>query len=319
LKIEETLTSRVFGQERAIEKVCKTLKNAFSGIRDPNKPIGSFVFGGQTGTGKTYLAKELAMAVFGKESSLIRLDMSEFSEPHSVSKLIGSPPGYVGFEEVDNFIDKIRRKPYCIVLMDELEKAHPDVIKLFLQVMSDGVMTDASGNKADLKNIILIMTGNFGMNENAKGSLGFSESKSSLDSKKVVQFKAEQQRLIKYCQENYGHEFVNRVDEFVPFMSLSDEDMKKIIKIHFDEISGRMVCRKCGLEFTDATYASIVKESRQEHGKNASSLNRIMVKEIEPVISDALLSIKEKDRFIIVIDRDEIKENFIYHVKKASK
>jgi ATP-dependent Clp protease ATP-binding subunit ClpC len=210
-KIEYNLSKRVLGQKYAIDTVCRVLKNAYSGIRDPGRPIGSFVFGGQSGTGKTHMSKELANVVFGKESSLIRLDMSEFSESHSVSKLVGSPPGYVGFKETDAFIDKVKRKPYCIILMDEFEKAHPDVVKLFLQVMSDGIMTDAMGNKADFKNVILVMTGNFGMNDSKAISMGFEAVTNNTFAKK------EQERLIQYCKEQYGAEFINRVDEFVPF------------------------------------------------------------------------------------------------------
>lgn len=294
-KIEETLQDNVFGQKQAVEVVCKMLKNAYSGIRDPLRPIGNFVFGGKSGTGKTHMAKELAKAVFGKDSSFIKLDMTEFSEPHSVSKLIGSPPGYVGFQDTDLFIDKIRRKPYCIVLLDELEKAHPDVMKLFLQVMSGGEMTDASGNKADFKNVVLIMTGNFGDNESSsKGSLGFAEEK------KKNAYQELQTQLIRFCRERYGEEFVNRVDEFVPFMPLSEEDLKKIIKKRMDEIRDRLTSRKCKMSFSDSVYDLLIKMSKEEHGSNATVLNRLVSKKVEPVISDALM--KRGGSFSIHLD-----------------
>ena len=297
-KIEENLSSSVFGQQYAITTVCKILKNAYSGIRNPHRPIGSFVFGGRSGTGKTHMAKELAKYVFGKDSSFIKLDMTEFSEKHCVSKLIGSPPGYVGFQETDLFIDKIRRKPYCIVLLDEIEKAHPDILKLFLQVMSDGVMTDASGNKADLKNVILIMTGNFGhVSASAKMSLGFAE-----DHKKDP-FKECQTKLIAYCKENYGEEFVNRVDEFIPFMPLSDDHLKGIIKSRMDEIGGRLSDRGCKLMFTDKIYDLLLKFSKDEHGSNATVLNRLVSKKIEPCISDALSG--HKDNCVITVDVED--------------
>jgi len=283
VKIESILSEKVIGQKYAIETVCRILKNAYSGVRNPIKPIGSFVFGGKSGTGKTYMAKELSRAVFGKDSSFIKLDMTEFSEKHSVSKLIGSPPGYVGFQEGDLFIDKIKRKPYCIVLLDELEKAHPDVLKLFLQVMSDGEMTDASGNKADFKNVILVMTGNFGMGSgDTKGSLGFSEQIAK------DPFKELQGKLITYCKEQYGEEFINRVDEFVPFMPLSDDDLKKIIKMRMDEIGSRLTDRGFTMEFTDTIYDLLLKLSKEEHGSNATVLNRLIAKKIEPCVSDAL-------------------------------
>ena len=295
-RIEEILSSRVMGQKRAIDTVCRVLKNAYSGIRNPDKPIGSFVFGGQSGTGKTYMAKELAKAVFGKDTSFIRLDMTEFSEKHAVSKLIGSPPGYVGFQETDVFIDKIKRKPYCIVLLDELEKADPDVMKLFLQVMSDGVMTDATGNRADFRNVILIMTGNFGSESEGsnKSSLGFEdgEAKSPVD--------AEQDRIVKYCQEKYGGEFINRVDEFVPFMPLDDDSLKKVISMKMDEIKERLVHRKCKVNFNNAVYDCLLEKSKKDHGKNANVFDRLISREIEPCLSDALLSL-DKEFYTITI------------------
>lgn len=307
VKIEDFLSKRIIGQKKAIDTVCKILKNAYSGIRNPDRPIGSFVFGGQSGTGKTYTAKEMAKAIFGKDSSFIRLDMTEFSEAHSVSKLVGSPPGYVGFQETDIFIDKIKRKPYCLVLLDELEKAHPDVIKLFLQVMSDGTMTDSSGNKADLKNVVLIMTGNFGMDNLSKGSLGFSE-----DKKKDL-FEEEQDRLISYCKDRYGAEFVNRVDEFIPFMQLCDDDLKSIIKIRLGEISSRIEGRNCKLEFSEDVYDLIIKFGKSEHGKNAAILNRIISKKIEPCISDALMSLDKNFHIINIIVNEN---NFEYILKE---
>lgn len=303
VKIETALSSRVVGQKYAIETVCKILKNAYSGVRNPLRPIGSFVFGGKSGTGKTYMAKELSKAVFGKDSSFIKLDMTEFSEKHSVSKLIGSPPGYVGFQETDLFIDKIKRKPYCIVLLDELEKAHPDVMKLFLQVMSDGEMTDASGNKADFKNVILVMTGNFGMSSGeGKGTLGFSEVASK------DPFKEAQNKLISYCKEQYGEEFINRVDEFVPFMPLSDDDLKIIVKMRMGEIGTRLENRNCKLAFSDNIYDLLIKLSKEEHGANATILNRLISKKIEPCISDALIECGEGSTIMISADND----NFVY-------
>jgi len=293
-RIEEMLSSRVMGQKRAIDVVCRVLKNAYSGIRNPDKPIGSFVFGGQSGTGKTYMAKEIAKAVFGRDSSFIRLDMTEFSEKHSVSKLIGSPPGYVGFQETDIFIDKIKRKPYCIVLLDEVEKAHPDVMKLFLQVMSDGVMTDATGNRADFKNVILIMTGNFGSESDNRSSLGFAENE------KKSPLELEQDKIVKYCQEKYGGEFINRVDEFVPFMPLDDASLSKVIEIKLGELGGRLVDRNCKVVFDNSTVKMLLSKGKKDHGKNASVFDRLLSREIEPCISDALMSL-DKDFYTITV------------------
>ena len=304
-KIKEMLSTKVIGQEHAIDTLCRVLKNAYSGIRNPDRPIGNFVFGGQSGTGKTYAAKELAKAVFGKESLFLKLDMTEFSEQHSVSKLIGSPPGYVGFQETDRFIDRIKRNPYCIVLLDEFEKAHPDVLKLFLQVMSDGIMTDASGNKASFKNVVLIMTGNFGMDSMSKGSLGFNRK----DNKNP--FTETQDKLTSYCKEKYGNEFINRVDEFIPFMPLDDNSLKKIIEMRLEEVNLRLVDRNCKLKFNDNIYDLLIKMSKKEHGGNATILNRLISKKIEPCISDALIA---KTIEFCTIEISAKNDDFIYNI-----
>lgn len=256
------------------------------------------------------MSKELAVAIFGKDTSFIKLDMTEFSERHSVSKIIGSPPGYVGFQEIDIFVDKIKRKPYCIVLLDELEKAHPDVIKLFLQVMSDGILTDAAGNKADLKNVILIMTGNFGLNvQNKKSSLGFvSEDKS------VGEFESTQVRLINYCKSKYGAEFVNRVDEFVPFMPLASESLKKIASMELESLVKRVEARNVKLNFSDDVYDLLIKLGKKEHGKNATSLGRLISKNIESCISDALISLERKSSYTVTIDVKG--DEFVYKKRK---
>jgi len=309
--IQDTLSSRVMGQDYAIKHVCKILKNAYSGISNPEKPIGSFVFGGESGTGKTHMAKELATAIFGKDTSFVKLDMSEYSESHSISKLIGSPPGYVGFEDTDVFTDKVKRKPYCIVLLDEVEKAHPDVMKVFLQVMSDGIMTDSHGTKINFKNVVLIMTGNFGMNNKSKESLGFDTDKSqgAVD--------LEQKRLIDFFKERYGAEFVNRVDEFIPFMPLSDEALEIIADKGIKEICSRLKYHNCTLVFSPKVASHLVKMSKDEYGMNANILNRLIVKQIEPCIADALMSLELNTTYNIIID---VKDGeFVYKKRKSPK
>lgn len=298
--IEQTLFSRVIGEDHAVKSICRTLKNAYSGVRNPSKPIGIFVFGGPTGTGKTYIAKELAKILFNSESSFIRIDMTEFSEPHSVSKIIGSPPGYVGHNEGDVIADKIRRKPYCVLLLDEIEKAHPDVMKLFLQVMADGTFTDAVGNKINCNNILLVMTGNFGMNEKGKGSLGFGVKGSTSDVEK------EQTRLIDFCKTSYGVEFVNRVDEFIPFLNLDGDSMLKIIKLRLNEFLERISDKNMNIVFSDGAVDELLKRSKEEHGMNATIINRLISKYIEPVVADALENEleNEKDTSVIIDFKD---------------
>jgi ATP-dependent Clp protease ATP-binding subunit ClpA len=308
-QIEINLSKSIIGQKSAVDTICKVLKNSYSGIRNPTKPIGSFVFGGQSGTGKTHTAKQLAEVVFGKENALVRLDMSEFSESHSVSKLIGSPPGYVGFHETDVFTDKIKRKPYSIVLLDEIEKASPEVLKLFLQVMSDGIMTNAMGEKVDFKNVILVMTGNFGMNDCMGSSLGF---KTSDNNQSEIDKQREQ--LVKFCQDKYGQEFINRVDEFVVFVPLDTNSLEQIAKIEVEKICGRLSQRKLKLKFSDKVFCLLVEKSKKEHGKNANMLHRIISKDIESCISDVLLTIKGKDSYSISVDVDN--NQFVCHKRK---
>jgi len=310
-KIKALLSQNVIGQTSAIDSVCSVLKNAYSGIRNPNRPIGSFVFGGQSGTGKTYMAKQLGVAAFGKESALIRLDMSEYSESHSISKLIGSPPGYVGFRESEVFIDKIQRKPYSIVLLDEMEKANPSVLKLFLQVMSDGIMTNAIGNQVDFKNVILIMTGNFGTGVKSKiGSLGFGK---DVGNEHKTAFESEKQSIVDFCKKMYGAEFINRVDEFVPFMPLDNDSLKKIAHIEIEKVAKRLINRKRKLLFSDRVYDALIAMQKGEYGSNATVLNRLITKKIEPCISDALLSIDDNKFYTITIDAK--KGKFTYRKK----
>jgi len=309
VKIEETISHRVFGQDKAIEEICRLLKNAYSGIRNPKKPIGSFVFGGETGTGKTYTAQELAYAVFGSRSAFIKLDMSEFSEKHTVSKLIGSPPGYVGFSDTEIFLDKIRRKPYSIVLLDEIEKAHPCVMRLFLQVMSDGTMMDSEGNEVNFKNVILIMTGNFGTNSEAKKHMGFGEKDEEDATKK------EQARLVKYLEEKFGVEFVNRIDEIIPFMPLNKESIKHIIKLRLDELNQRVADRPCTIQYTESLVKFVADESLVGHGKNANMIRRTISRKIEPVLSDALMEVGDQPYVITV----RVQNGKVTYTKRKSK
>lgn len=304
LNIEKTLHSKIIGQDHVINSLCRSLKSAYSGVRDPNQPIGIFVFGGESGTGKTYTCKELALALFGKSTSFIRLDMTEYSESHSISKIIGSPPGYVGFKEVDTVSDKIKRKPYSVVLLDEFDKANPSVMRLFLQVMADGFFTDAQGGKIDCRNIILVMTGNFGMNAEAKSGIGFGDSKSPEDN-----IQKEKDRLIRYCKDSYGVEFGNRVDDFLVFMHLSDESLKSIAAMRIAEFINRVVQKDIEISFENDIVEKIVEKSRAEHGRNANMINRVISKQIEPIVADALLMAKsEKDKshkFTIVMQGEE--------------
>ena len=289
-KTEETLNKKIIGQPGAITSICRILKNAYSGIRNPNKPIGSVVFGGQSGTGKTHTAKQLASVMFGSGSAFIKMDMSEYSEPASISRIIGSPPGYVGFKDTEIVADKIKRKPYCVLLIDEVEKAHPQVMKLFLQIMNDGVFSTATGDKIDCKNTIIIMTGNFGMNTETKQSLGFGASSSP-----AFDVEKEKSRIISYCDKYFGIEFVNRIDDFIPFVPLNDENLGKIVKLKLEDFMTRINNKNVSVSIDEKAYSHIVNMSKKDHGMNAMIIDRIISKNIEPCIADILLTINKRD------------------------
>jgi ATP-dependent Clp protease ATP-binding subunit ClpA len=310
---ETFLAERIVGQSEAVNNICRVLRNAYSGVRNPDRPIGVLVFGGQSGTGKTYTSKMLSQAVFGGDKSLIRLDMSEYSEEHSISKIIGSPPGYVGFKDVDVVVDKIKRRPYCILLLDEIEKASPKVMKLFLQVMSDGVITSAQGEKIDCKNIFFIMTGNFGMNTSKASSIGFSGS----DPKAIDN---ERERLIGFCKKQYGAEFVNRVDSFVPFVQLSDENLMKIVELRLEEFSERINDKNIKINVGKKVAKSIIKFHKDEHGMNAMALDRIISKRVDPLVADTILDITDKKdyNYTLTIDSN-IKDEIVIKKRKRKR
>ena len=311
LTVESELHKKIVNQNHVIEAVSRALRNSYSGVRDPFRPIGSFVFGGPTGTGKTYFSTILAQAVTGTKKGLIRLDMSEFSESHSISKLIGPPPGYVGFNATDVWIDKVKRNPYSVLLFDEIEKAHPDIAKLLLQVLSVGELTDSLGQTVNFKNSIIIMTGNFGMNNKEK-SLGFGEKQES--------YEHEKSRLLKYLNVSYGEEFTNRLDEVIVFNSLDDKSLKEIAKKEISIIKERLVRKNINnISLHKSAYDSIVDKVKKDHGKNANVIKRIIVKEIEPCISMAItgINLAEDTKYNIIISYDGKKDGFKYGLRKT--
>jgi len=286
---ENALLENVKGQDHAISAISRVLKNSYSGVRNPDKPIGVFVFGGQSGTGKTHTAQQLAKALFDKESAFIRVDMTEYSEEHAVSKITGSPPGYVGFQEANIVADKIRNRPYSVLLLDEIEKAHPKSIRLFLQAFKDGFFSDASGEKVNCKNTIVIMTGNFGMNTKKSGKLGFERDQDSTEIEK------EKERLIDYCKKEYGEEFVNRIDDFIPFMPIDSATLESISALEIEEVVNRIDRKDVTVSFSDEVPKHLVKLSKDEHGMNAMILDRLVSKYIEPCLADVFLKLENKE------------------------
>jgi ATP-dependent Clp protease ATP-binding subunit ClpC len=278
------LHQRVVGQEEAVKAVARSIRRARSGLKDPNRPIGSFMFLGPTGVGKTELAKALAEAMFGSEDALVRVDMSEFMEKYSTSRLIGSPPGYVGYDEGGQLTEKIRSKPYSVILLDEVEKAHPDVFNILLQVLDDGHLTDAKGRKVDFRNTILIMTSNIGAQQiREEKSVGFNVTDLTKD------HQAMQKRILEELKKAFRPEFLNRVDETVVFQSLGEGEIHEIVKIMSKAIIKRLGNQDIQLKITPSAIDVIGKAGFDpEYG--ARPIRRALQKEVEDRLSEALLS-----------------------------
>ncbi len=247
--LEKTLHQRVIGQNEAVEAVAKAIRRSRVGLKDPNRPIGSFLFLGPTGVGKTELSKALAESLFGDENAMIRLDMSEYMEPHSVAKLIGSPPGYVGFDEGGQLTEKIRRKPYSVILFDEIEKAHPDVMNMLLQILEDGRLTDSQGRTVNFKNSVIIMTSNIGARLiTDKKQLGFSKNQEVKNNEVNKEYEDTKKEVMEALKKELRPEFINRIDEIIVFHKLTDQEINQIIDIMLKEVTDRLVVQKIKVE-----------------------------------------------------------------------
>ena len=284
-KLESILHERVVGQKEAVTAVAKAIRRGRVGLKDPKRPIGSFLFLGPTGVGKTELCKALAEAMFGTENALIRVDMSEYMEKHSVSKMIGSPPGYVGYEEGGQLSEKVRRNPYSVILFDEIEKAHPDVFNILLQVLDDGHITDAQGRKIDFKNTVLIMTSNAGAeNIIAPKRLGFA---SNDDAKERYRFMKE--RVMEEVKRMFKPEFLNRIDEIIVFHQLSQDHMEEIVDIMLKGICRRTLTQmNLKLTVDDAAKAYLVEKGYDEK-YGARPLRRAIQNLLEDGLAEAVL------------------------------
>lgn len=302
LNLEKVLHERVIGQKEAVVAVSKAIRRARSGLKDPNRPIGSFMFLGPTGVGKTELAKTLAEAMFGSEEALVRVDMSEFMEKYSTSRLVGSPPGYVGYDEGGQLTEKIRQKPYSVILLDEVEKAHPDVFNILLQVLDDGVLTDGKGRLVDFKNTILIMTSNLGATAlRDEKSVGFGAVDKRFD------YKAMEKRIREELKNAFRPEFLNRIDESIVFHSLEKEELRQIVKLLTEKIVKRMDELGVKLKITPAAMDVIAKEGYDpEYG--ARPLRRAIQAKIEDRLSEELLAaeILMGDKITIGASKGEI-------------
>ena len=302
-ELENSLNSNVIGQPDAIKKISKSIRRNRIGIKDPNKPIGSFIFLGSTGVGKTYLAKQLAKQIFGSEDSLIRIDMSEFQEKHTISRLIGAPPGYVGYDEGGQLTEQVKNKPYSVILFDEIEKANKDVFSTLLQVLDDGHITDGLGRKINFKNCVIIMTSNLGVKklQDFGSGIGF-----GTQAKSYVQEEHKRDMLKKELQKFFAPEFLNRIDEVIVFNQLVKEDVKKIVKLEIDILSKRLSKMKYNFVFDD-TVIELISEVGFDELYGARPLKRAIQDKIEDYISEEILNgnvLEDIVYTMTVVDKD---------------
>ena len=305
LHLEEEIHKRVIGQEDAVGAVAKAIRRARAGMKDIHRPIGSFMFLGSTGVGKTELAKALAMCMFGSEKSLIRFDMSEFMEKHEVSRLIGAPPGYVGYDEGGQLTDAVRRNPYSVILFDEVEKAHIDFFNILLQVLDDGRLTDGQGRTVDFTNTVIIMTSNLGAqllrNQNKK--LGFiAETKIQNDNS----FESAKDKILQEVKRTFRPEFINRIDEIIVFHPLSEEHLRHIVKLMMNAVQKKMDNMNITIDISDKALEYLMKKgSDVEYG--ARPLKRVIQREIEDAVSELILEGTLQGKKVLHIDEKEEK------------
>jgi len=304
LHMEDAIHQRVIGQQEAIEIVSKAVRRARAGLKDPKRPIGSFIFLGPTGVGKTELAKALSEFMFGSEDALIKIDMSEFMERHNVSRLVGAPPGYVGFDEGGQLTEAVRRKSYAVVLLDEVEKAHPEVFNILLQILEDGQLTDAKGRRVDFRNCIIIMTSNLGAKSlQTNSSLGFRPMGDTDAERSEASYELMKEKVAAELKQNFRPEFLNRIDATVVFRSLTVEEITQIVDLMLARVRDQLRAQEMGLEVTQAAKDHIIKLG-YDVAYGARPLRRVIQNMVEDVLAEHLLLGKYEPGTMIVVDRD---------------
>jgi ATP-dependent Clp protease ATP-binding subunit ClpC len=299
--MEDELRKTIIGQEEAVKTISKAVRRARAGLKDPRRPVGSFVFLGPTGVGKTELTKALARFLFGSEDALVQLDMSEFMERHNVSRLVGAPPGYVGYDEAGQLTEAIRRRPYSIVVFDEIEKAHPEAHNMLLQIMEEGHLSDARGRKVDFRNAIIIMTSNVGAEIiKRETSLGF-KLKTDDEMDERMSYRDMEKKLTGALKRTFRPEFINRVDSTIIFRSLNRDDLHKIVSIELDKVSRRLVEYEIGLTATPAAL-DMLADLGFDSEMGARPLRRVIQQKVEDPLSDGLLSGKFEHGAPVTVD-----------------
>lgn len=304
--MEKMLHSRVIGQDEGVKAISRAIRRSRVGLKNPNRPIASFIFAGPTGVGKSELAKVLASSYFGSERAMIRLDMSEFMEKHTVSKLIGSPPGYIGHDEGGQLTDAVRRRPYTVVLFDEIEKAHPDICNLMLQILDDGRLTDSMGRTVDFKNTLLILTSNIGSRVIEKGgnrSFGFDLFNEDDDKEKDNSSTRIKSLVIEELKQHFKPEFLNRLDEMIVFKQLTKEEVKKIAEIMLKEVFGWLKKKDIKVEATERFKEKVVDEG-YDPSYGARPLRRAITRLLEDKMAEKMLDgeIKQGDSVTVDVD-----------------
>jgi ATP-dependent Clp protease ATP-binding subunit ClpC len=310
--MEERIQERIIGQEEAIKAISDAIRRARSGMKDPRRPIGSFIFIGPSGVGKTELAKALAWFMFDDEDALVRIDMSEYREQHTVSRLFGAPPGYVGYEEGGQLTEAVRRRPYRVILFDEIEKAHPEVWNALLQILDDGRLTDGQGRVVDFRNSVLIMTSNLGTEYvRRSGSLGFLQNRGDSEERQ------EHEKIEKALKGTFRPEFLNRIDEIITFSPLSLEQMGLIVDLQVKEIMERLKERGLTVELSHAAREWLAKEGF-DPAFGARPLKRALQKHVESPLSINLLGGQFSEGDTILVDVDETTDKLVFQQAKEA-
>jgi ATP-dependent Clp protease ATP-binding subunit ClpC len=314
LHMEEALHDRIVGQDEAIKAISRAVRRARAGLKDPNRPIGSFMFLGPTGVGKTELAKALAAFMFGSEDALLQLDMSEFMERHTISRLVGAPPGYVGYEDAGQLTETVRRRPFTVVCFDEVEKAHPEAVNMLLQIMEDGHLSDAKGRKVDFRNAIILMTSNVGADVIGRSmTLGFARNRDAAHTEQQA-YDEMKDKVLAELKRHFRPEFMNRIDSVVVFHALNQDHIMEIVDLEIDKVCERLSEYEMCLRLTDPARAYLA-EKGYDANLGARPLKRVIQSEVEDSLSEELLAGRLMEGQLVLVDVED--GALVFHAEES--